>query len=270
MSKTLLCATIGVPERYSCPSLLGAHERYAFDPIFTIRCSLSVVCADTIAMMVRHHKTNDVYRTHGGFSDDEKLCDQRKKWTVCPEYKKKLKRVSKRFRTNYQEVLLCDQSFRVKRYQNITTYFSLSNKIHVHLYVYVYSSSLTNRGKGNISVTDAMGISRHVVWFETTLQELNEYVGSWFDISISTNLPNQGLWECPSEIANRSRDMRTFNEEMSSGTPRVPRRCHSCSNMDTRNRPHKACRCKAVHYCNRACQKAAWMAHKKAHETLSA
>jgi hypothetical protein len=112
----LRCATIGVPCDIAYPYLLDDNERSLFDTVYTVGLPFPVECADDVAIQVRHSKTNTVYNTHGGISSDEELLDKRIEWTISNKYKITLKKIAKRFRVALTDVILCDQSFRTKRY----------------------------------------------------------------------------------------------------------------------------------------------------------
>ena len=224
----LMCATIGVPLQFACPMLLSETELMVFQPIYTIRTKLSVEAADHIAVLVKGYRTNTVYNTQGGITDEEELRSTRPRWTITDMYEEQLKIIAKRFRVPLTLCLIVDQSFRVKRARGGPINFN----------------------------------GKSVVWYETMEYQMGHMIGSWFDITLTNNAPDIHHSESPMLKEARTADFTHLKKELATAG-RLVRRCAQCNKMDSEAASHKKCvGCKRVAYCDRACQKADWKRHE--------
>ena len=183
----LLCATIGVPLQFACPPLCSPSELAVFNPIYTTATPIQVEAADSIALLVKSYRTNQVYNTNGGVTEDETLVSIGPHWIVSKEYERQLKGIAKRFHCEYETCVMVDQSFRVKR----------------------------ARGKVNVN-------GRYVVWYERTSDygnpEPGDLMGSWFDITLTNEAPDIKLWEVHDEkMARTAHNIHVQQELAESG-----------------------------------------------------
>ena len=227
----LLCATIGVPFQFACPLLCSPSELELFHPIYTTATPIPVEAADSIALLVKSYRTNQVYNTNGGVTEDETLVSTGPHWIVSKEYERQLKGIAKRFHCEYETCVVVDQCFRVKR----------------------------ARGKVNVN-------GRYVVWYERTSDygnpEPGDLMGSWFDITLTNEAPDIKLWEVHDEkMARTAHNIHVQQELAESG--RMVRTCAKCNIVDSKTDRHKICTgCSKVAYCNRTCQQGDWKRHK--------
>ena len=96
-----------------------------------------------------------MYNTQGGITDEEELRSLEPLWTITAEYAKQLEIIAKRFRVSVAECIIVDQSFRVKR----------------------------ARGTTNFNGTS-------VVWYQTMEYQEDHLFGSWFDITLTNDVPD--------------------------------------------------------------------------------
>ena len=89
-------------------------ELAVFNPIYTTATPIPVEAADSIALLVKSYRTNQVYNTNGGVTEDETLVSTGPHWIVSKEYERQLKGIAKRFHCEYETCVVVDQSFRVK------------------------------------------------------------------------------------------------------------------------------------------------------------
>ena len=224
----LLCATIGVPLQFACPMLLTEAEVMVFRPTYMICTQLSVEAADHIAVMVKGYRTNTVYNTQGGITDNEEVRSLEPLWTITPEYAEQLEIIAKRFRVQLSECIIVDTSFRVKRARGGPINFN----------------------------------GRSVVWYQTMEYQEGQLLGSWFDITLTNDVPDIHLNESPMLKVARTAECTHLKKELATAG-RLVRRCAQCNKMDSEAASHKKCvGCKRVAYCDRACQKADWKRHK--------
>ena len=234
MPGDLMCVTSGVPAAYACPALMDAFELELFHPIFTTSGPLSVEAADLIGLLVKSHETVSVYNTHGGISDDGQLISQVPSWTITSNHRRNLKKIAKRFTCSLDECVRVDQSFRIKR----------------------------ARG-GPVNITDSLGKTRCVVWYQTTTAKYGDHLGSWFDITLTDEAPDRHWLESAAEKAPRTRYNQHVKTELARAK-RLVRQCGYCRSADSKEHRHLKCaRCKGVAYCSKECQRADWKMHRK-------
>jgi hypothetical protein len=227
MPDKLLCATLGVPLRFACPPLCSPSELAVFHPIYTTATSIPVQAADSIALLVKSYRTNQVYHTNGGVTEDERLVSTGPRWIVSKEYECQLKGIAKRFRCDYETCVAVDQSFRVKR------------------------------ARRDINVN-----GRSVVWYQQSGGTIGDLFGSWFDITLTNEAPDITLWERPDDKMARTAHNMHVQQELAE-TGRLVRNCANCKKGDSKTDRHKKCTgCSKVAYCDRTCQKADWEHHK--------
>lgn len=82
-------------------------------PIFTSTLPFPVL--DVINSHCLLKPIRECYDTHGGVDKDGKLKDTTKSWTIQPEYSRMLISLALRNDVLYQDVLIADQSFRMKQ-----------------------------------------------------------------------------------------------------------------------------------------------------------
>jgi hypothetical protein len=199
-----------------------------FQPIYTIGTKLSVEAADHIAVLVKGYRTNTVYNTQGGITDNEEVRSLEPLWTITPEYAEQLEIIAKRFRVQLSECIIVDTSFRVKRARGGPINFN----------------------------------GKSVVWYQTMEYQMGHMIGSWFDITLTNNAPDIHHSESPMLKEARTADFTHLKKELATAG-RLVRRCAQCNKMDSEAASHKKCvGCKRVAYCDRACQKADWKRHK--------
>ena len=201
----LMCATIAVPLQFASPWLLSEAEQQVFQPMYAIGTKLSVEAADHIAVLVKGYRTNSVYNTQGGITDEEELRSLEPLWTITAEYAKQLQIIAKRFRVSVAECIIVDQSFRVKR----------------------------ARGTTNFNGTS-------VVWYQTMEYQEDHLFGSWFDITLTNDVPDIDLNESPVLKAARTAECTHLKKELATAD-RLVRRCALCDKMDSEAAPHKKC-----------------------------
>lgn len=229
----LICSTLGVPVEFACPMLLDTSELDAFHRIFTTMSPIPTEAADLIAFLVKSYATNDVYDTHGGIGANGELVSKGPSWKIGKKYHRQLKKISNRFKCTIDHCLLVDQSFRIKR----------------------------ARG-GRVNVTDAAGKTRCVVWYQTTTHKKHVHLGSWFDITLTDQAPDQDFLEAPWEKTRRNEYNQHVKRELAHAK-RLVRRCEKCGIADSKACPHLRCsRCSESSYCSRKCQREDWKTHK--------
>ena len=166
------------------------------------RIKLLGQAADSIALLVKSYRTNQVYNTNGGVTEDETLVSTGPHWIVSKEYERQLKGIAKRFHCEYETCVMVDQSFRVKR----------------------------ARGKVNVN-------GRYVVWYERTSDYgiPGDLMGSWFDITLTNEAPDIKLWEVHDEkMARTAHNIHVQQELAESGSGRMVRTCAKCNIVDSK------------------------------------
>lgn len=222
----LLCSTIGIPVEIAIPELMGQDEYAAFLSVYGVSNSgVSIQCADNVALLVRRVPTNDAYDTFGSMGDDEVLFNNRNRWKIEKNHKRKLKKIAKRFGAPLDAVIACECTMRMKR------------------------------GRGIVHTS-----GKHLVYYRH-FGELRQgdLLGSWFDISLDDSPTQQGWLE---DSAKRTADQDHLVLQLDRAH-RLVRKCNMCNESDNRDKKHKRCaRCGLVYYCSTSCQEKDWMVHK--------
>lgn len=116
---TLMCLTVGVPTRMALPLLLPDEERDMVLSRHGVSTNFPLKTTDAIVLLCRTVPTPDAYDTQGGvvrdISGQELLLSDQLRWKVMPSYKKQLKSLCKRYGVALDQVLVVDQTVRMRR-----------------------------------------------------------------------------------------------------------------------------------------------------------